>query len=306
MDIKDSFWIKNVGSNVANEFSRSKYLVNISRQKYGNVLSNFEIKIPVNAYGIKLKDELGYIHSNRVQQHESHTSVYIKLRYPLAGGWETKFFLEYSVPFQYQFTNGIYTTDMEFGCFFVDFSVEKASLKVLLPEGSHEISHNLPFNVRESRSHERGFLEFTGKSTINFILYNAVQEHMFQFQLAFKYPFWKQYQKLILSASLLVSILFIFRSRRLRAATEKDLRSTIDTLIALRREIESDLIKYRRTSGISISKKEGLIKELSSKALETDQKIQAILPKIDKSLRDDLIKELQTNPEKSNKLESRE
>lgn len=117
----------------------------------------------------------------------------LRPRFPLFGGWKTHYTIGYNVPsFEYLFHSGDqFVLKMRvIDHVFDDMVIEKATVKIILPEGSNNIKLIPPYSVsRSSDQVHYTYLDTVGRPVIVFSKENLVENHIADFNL--KYTFSK-------------------------------------------------------------------------------------------------------------------
>lgn len=116
-----------------------------------------------------------------LSQHDS-VEVEIRPRFPLFGGWKTKYYLGYNVPaYQYLYNKGDkYILQMRvIDHVFDDFVVDKLTLKIVLPEGATDINVKTPYGInRHQEENHKTYLDTTGRPVVVLTKDNLVEGHI--------------------------------------------------------------------------------------------------------------------------------
>ena len=76
----------------------------------------------------------------------------LKSRFPLIGGWKTKYTTRYNVPiYEYLYNSGDkFILDMRLiDQIFDDMIIDEIVVKIILPEESHKLNSHLPYDVKQ-------------------------------------------------------------------------------------------------------------------------------------------------------------
>lgn len=158
--VTEEYDIQHGGAKYVGRWSRATFL----KQEHarGGPISRFSAMLPDTAHSLIFKDRIGNIYNWDTIHNSREEKTYVKLipRYPLYGGWETKFKFGYSIPLK-QLVSSISSNKYE-----VKLSVlpsisglvsDEVVLKILLPEGAHspEIQANFDsaFSIKKEKSY---------------------------------------------------------------------------------------------------------------------------------------------------------
>jgi oligosaccharyltransferase complex subunit alpha (ribophorin I) len=135
------------------------------------------------------------------------------------GGWKDTFNIGYNLPTKYFLkSNGEqFLLNITFGFPFKEIIAEEMTVKIVLPEGSSNISHFLPFDVDKTYFETTySFLDFQGKPVLVLEKKNVMDFHRKPFQVAYRAQHNDLvYKPLILSFYVFVSLLVLIISFRL-------------------------------------------------------------------------------------------
>ncbi|KAL8135825.1 hypothetical protein AgCh_010438 [Apium graveolens] len=174
------------GAQSTGEFSRLDFQ---ARGKGSAALRSLVAKLPVRAHSIYYRDAIGNISTSNIYGDMSKTLLEIEPRYPMFGGWRTSFTIGYGLPLQdYLFhSDGKRLLNFTFGCPMDDVVVEKLLVKIVLPEGSTDISASVPFPVQQSAETKFSHLDMVGRPVVVLEKRNVVPEHNLPFQVHYKF-----------------------------------------------------------------------------------------------------------------------
>lgn len=115
----------------------------------------------------------------------------LRPRFPLYGGWRTHYTLGYNVPsFEYLFTNGDqYLLGMRvIDHVFDDMVIDRATIKIILPEGAKNIKLIPPYSVtRLPDQIHYTYLDTVGRPVIVFTKENLVENHIHDFNVKYNF-----------------------------------------------------------------------------------------------------------------------
>ena len=188
--IEESVKIKHSGAKLQGSFSRFDYMY---LRSYDNIPSvkSYKTVLPAGAKDVYYRDEIGNISTSHMLELMDSVELEIRPRYPLFGGWETHYVLGYNLPsFQYLFHRASeFALKMRFvDHVFDDMSIDKMTLKIVLPEGASDINVRMPYSYsREEDSLHFTFLDFTGRPVVTLSKSNLVEDHIQEFELRYRF-----------------------------------------------------------------------------------------------------------------------
>lgn len=176
------------GARSKGEFSRLDYQ---SRRYVGgaSAVRSLVAKLPPRAHSVYYRDEIGNISTSNLWSDSKMTELEIEPRYPMFGGWRTAFTIGYGLPLQdflFQ-AEGRRYLDFSFGCPMNEVVIDTLIVKVVLPEGSTDISVSVPFPVKQWQETKFSHLDVIGRPVIVLEKTNAVPEHNQHFQVYYKF-----------------------------------------------------------------------------------------------------------------------
>jgi len=176
--VEESYQMAHEGAELKGHFSRYDY----QRSPAHAAIKSFKTVLPAAARDVYYRDEIGNIStSNMLSQHDS-VEVEIRPRFPLFGGWKTKYYLGYNVPaYQYLYNKGDkYILKMRvIDHVFDDFVVDKLTLKIVLPEGASGIDVKTPYGIkRHTEENHKTYLDTTGRPVVVLTKDNLVEGHI--------------------------------------------------------------------------------------------------------------------------------
>jgi oligosaccharyltransferase complex subunit alpha (ribophorin I) len=181
--VTESYKLANKGARLKGSFSRFEYQ---ARPGASGVSSfrHLHAKLPVNARSVYYRDEIGNISTSHLRSDFRRTELELEPRYPLFGGWKVAFTLGYSVPLQdlvFKAPDGSRYLNISFGSLFNNIVVDKLILKVVLLEGSRDMSVSVPFSVGQGREKKYSNLDTVGRTVVVMVKENSVLEYQFKF-----------------------------------------------------------------------------------------------------------------------------
>jgi oligosaccharyltransferase complex subunit alpha (ribophorin I) len=176
--VEETYHMTHEGAQLKGHFSRYDY----QRSPAHAAIKSFKTVLPAAARDVYYRDEIGNIStSNMLVQHDS-VEVELRPRFPLFGGWQTRYYLGYNVPaYQYLFNKGDkYVLKMRvIDHVFDEFVVDKLNVKIVLPEGCTNIKVNMPFKLTEERKEiHKTYLDTVGRPVVVLTKKNLIEGHI--------------------------------------------------------------------------------------------------------------------------------
>ncbi|KAL6178789.1 hypothetical protein ACLB2K_050307 [Fragaria x ananassa] len=301
------------GAQSKGEFSRLDY------QARPHVRGQYAVrrliaKLPPRAHSVYYRDEIGNVSTSNLWSDSKKTELEIEPRYPLIGGWKTAFTIGYGLPlrdFLFQ-SDGKRFIDINFGCPMNDVIINTLIVKVVLPEGSRDISVSAPFPLKESKETKFSHLDIAGRPVVVLEKTNVVPEHNQKFQVYYKF---NSLAMLMEPLMLISGFLFLFvagivymhvdlsisksSASYLAKLQWDEVRATIQQIqhiinrgLVILDKLEASLRDLSRTGDIQACKAarkaaDGSLKELSKEIkpllafLQSSQQASHILPKVE-------------------------
>ncbi|KAK4484002.1 hypothetical protein RD792_011215, partial [Penstemon davidsonii] len=188
VQITENYDLVHAGAEIKGEFSRLDYQTR-PHVRGASAFRNLLAKLPPRAHSIYYRDEIGNISTSNVYSDSAKTLLEIEPRYPMFGGWRTAFTIGYGLPlrdFLFQ-SEGKRFLNISFGCPMSDVVVENLTVKIVLPEGSNDISVSVPFPVKQSQETKFSHLDMVGRPVIVLEKINSVPEHNQYFQVYYRF-----------------------------------------------------------------------------------------------------------------------
>ncbi|KAL3830539.1 hypothetical protein ACJIZ3_019341 [Penstemon smallii] len=188
VQITENYDLVHAGAEIKGEFSRLDYQTR-PHVRGASAFRNLLAKLPARAHSIYYRDEIGNISTSNVYSDSAKTLLEIEPRYPMFGGWRTAFTIGYGLPLQdflFQ-SEGKRFLNISFGCPMSDVVVENLTVKIVLPEGSNDISVSVPFPVKQSQETKFSHLDMVGRPVTVLEKINAVPEHNQYFQVYYRF-----------------------------------------------------------------------------------------------------------------------
>lgn len=190
-------------------------------------IQSFDTILPAAASDIYYRDEIGNISTSHTRIKKDSVELNLRPRFPLFGGWKTKYTVGYNVPsYEYLFHTGdLYTLEMRLlDHIFDDMVIDELIVKIILPEGSKNIELSLPYpTTRLPDSLHYTYLDTTGRPVISVTKKNLVENHIQNFKLKYTFPRILMLQEpLLVAAALYLLFLLVITYVRLDFSIDKD------------------------------------------------------------------------------------
>ena len=229
--VSDWYTLVNRGAEIKGEFSRFDYSSR-GRNVAVNALKDLEAILPRSAWGLYYRDHVGNVSTSNAKQHSSYVNLHISPRFPIMGGWKDTFNIGYNLPTKFflKSSEEQFALNITFGFPFKEIIAEEMTVKIILPEGSTDIQHILPFDVDKTHFETvHSFLDFKGKPVLVLEKKNVMDFHRKPFQVIYKsQPTDLIYKPLLLSFYVFVSLLILIVSFRLDLSLESEVKQKRD------------------------------------------------------------------------------
>ncbi|XP_031503172.1 dolichyl-diphosphooligosaccharide--protein glycosyltransferase subunit 1B [Nymphaea colorata] len=189
IQVTEHYSLAHAGARHMGVFSRLDYQ---SKPSF-NGISSFRhllARLPPRVHSVYYRDEIGNISSSHLRGDRLKSELEIEPRYPLFGGWKATFIIGYGLPLQdflFESTDGKRYLNFSLGCPLVETTVDKLTVKVVLPEGSTDPYAVTPFAVAQRQEKSYSYLDVVGRTVIVLEKHNVVPEHNVPFQVYYKF-----------------------------------------------------------------------------------------------------------------------
>ncbi|KAH1123694.1 hypothetical protein GLYMA_06G015400v4 [Glycine max] len=188
VQITEHYDIIHAGSQSKGEFSRLDYQTR-PFLRGASAFRRLVAKLPPRAHSVYYRDEIGNISTSSLWGDSKKTELEIEPRYPMFGGWKTAFTIGYGLPLgDFLFgSDGKRFLNISFGAPINELVIDTLFVKVVLPEGSKDISVSVPFPVKQSEETKLSHLDIVGRPVVVLEKNNVVPEHNEHFQVYYKF-----------------------------------------------------------------------------------------------------------------------
>ncbi|XP_005100561.1 dolichyl-diphosphooligosaccharide--protein glycosyltransferase subunit 1 [Aplysia californica] len=269
--VEEHIDMKHTGAKLKGPFSRFDY----QRQQDGYAsVKSFRTILPASARDVYYRDEIGNISTSNMKELDESVDVELRPRFPLFGGWKTRYFLGYNVPsYEYLFFKGDqYALKMRFvDHIYDDMLVDQLQLKIILPEGAKNIELKVPFDVeRKGDEIHYTYLDTLGRPVVVLNKVGLVEQHIQDFELHYTFPKYLLLQEplLLVGAFYLLFLIVIIYVRLDFAITKDEAKESRMRVSSLVDEVQSI---HDRRSALYQSYDDAINKFKSSKDLAAFQ-----------------------------------
>mmetsp|Transcript_14306 Transcript_14306/g.21418 ORF Transcript_14306/g.21418 Transcript_14306/m.21418 type:complete len:431 (+) Transcript_14306:129-1421(+) len=188
--VEETYDLTHAGAKLSGGFSRFDY------QHASSVSPSFRslrTKLPREAHSIYYRDQIGNISSSSIQTLKSSIALDIETRFPMFGGWQTEFYIGYSLPTESILAidaNGRYILRFSFFAGFEGAWAEDMETKIILPEGSFDIRVDSPYPIEQSTSIRYTFLDSElngGRPVLIIKAKNIIEEHNKEIRVSYEF-----------------------------------------------------------------------------------------------------------------------
>ena len=215
---EDIYELKHAGAKLKGGFSRFDFQTRRSSAPTP-AFSSLHAQLPRGAQEIYYRDQIGNISTSDLTFAIDSVGLDIETRFPIFGGWQTQFYIGYSVPSntgvlfvkpdESNDSTSRFKLTFDFFPSFDDVWVEEMEIKVVLPEGCYDIKVDSPFPVDTQETRRFTYLDSQlngGRPVIIMKAYNLVDEHALP--LSVSYSFSKP--RMLVEPLMLVGSVFCF------------------------------------------------------------------------------------------------
>lgn len=188
--IEETISLEHQGALLKGSFSRYDY----QREAQSGLSSvkSFKTILPAAATDAYYRDEIGNISTSHMRILADSVELDLRPRFPLFGGWKTKYTIGYNVP-SYEY---LYNAGDEFllklrivDHIFDDMVVDDLTTKIILPEGSKDVHLRTPYPVQRLPDEKHfTYLDIVGRQVVVLKRNNLVENHIQDFELSYTFP----------------------------------------------------------------------------------------------------------------------
>ncbi|KAI9201419.1 hypothetical protein LWI28_023219 [Acer negundo] len=188
VQITEHYKLVHGGAQSKGEFSRLDFQAR-PNIRGASAFRNLLARLPPRAHSVYYRDEIGNISTSNLRSDSKKTELLIEPRYPMFGGWKTAFTIGYGLPLKdFLFASeGKRFLNITFGSPMNELIIDNLIVKVVLPEGSTDISVSAPFPIEQSQETKVSHLDIAGRPVAVLQKTNVVPELNQYFQVHYKF-----------------------------------------------------------------------------------------------------------------------
>ncbi|CEI95759.1 hypothetical protein RMCBS344292_09937 [Rhizopus microsporus] len=216
--VEEHYSLRNDGASLENNFNRVQYQMTAHIHSQTNVLKELSFKLPPSAQDAYFRDEVGNVSTSHFRVESKHAVLELAPRYPVFGGWNYTWYHGYNADLgsfvHKSKTSGKYILNVKFVENVNDMVIDKAVVRVILPEGASNIKVHSPFSIdAQTIAPHFTYFDSTGRVMVVLEKNNVVREHEQFIQIEYDYSISELLRKpIVVSTALLLlfvtSILF--------------------------------------------------------------------------------------------------
>ncbi|KAJ1690549.1 hypothetical protein LUZ63_014704 [Rhynchospora breviuscula] len=191
VQVTEQYTLIHGGAHLKNGFSRIDYQAKPSMSGASS-FKTLVARLPPRAHSVYYRDEIGNISTSHLWGDSQGTQLEMELRFPMFGGWKITFSIGYSLPlhdFLFESDAGNNVLNITFGSSIEEIVVENQIVRVVLPQGSKDISVKAPFPTKQSQELKHSHLDIVGRPVVVLEKDNVVPEHKKYFKVYIYYKF---------------------------------------------------------------------------------------------------------------------
>ncbi|KAK2660930.1 hypothetical protein Ddye_007463 [Dipteronia dyeriana] len=188
VQITEHYKLVHGGAQSKGEFSRLDFQAR-PNIRGASAFRNLLARLPPRAHSVYYRDEIGNISTSNLRSDSKKTELLIEPRYPMFGGWKTAFTIGYGLPLKdFLFASeGKRFLNITFGSPINELIIDNHIVKVVLPEGSTDITVSAPFPIEQSQETKVSHLDISGRPVAVLQKTNVVPELNQYFQVHYKF-----------------------------------------------------------------------------------------------------------------------
>ncbi|KAI7904226.1 Ribophorin I [Cokeromyces recurvatus] len=209
--VEEHYALRNDGAQLEQSFSRIQYQMSSHIHDQTNVLKGLSFDLPVSARDVYFRDEVGNVSTSHFRVQNDKALLEIQPRYPLFGGWNYTWYHGYNADLaSYVHSDkGKYMLKVNFVENVKNMVIDKATVRVILPEGSSHIKVTTPFDVdSESTTFYFTYFDSTGRTMVVLEKNNVIKDHELPILIEYEYTTSRLLQKPLVT-SFAIFLLFV-------------------------------------------------------------------------------------------------
>ncbi|CAN0277993.1 unnamed protein product [Pylaiella littoralis] len=190
--VEEHYDLVHAGAKLKGGFSRMDYMGKKQVDSSNPSFRRLQANLPAGASDIYYRDNIGNVSTSSLKYNLDGVELSVLSRFPMFGGWKNAWYQGYNLPTEagLRHLGSRYTLEMPFGVPFDSVWVEDLTVKVILPEGAHNVVALPPFeSVSEARTERFTFLDTTGsgRPVVIMKMKNVVKEHNVKMKVTYDF-----------------------------------------------------------------------------------------------------------------------
>lgn len=205
---EETYQLTNKGAKLIGEFSRFNMATNPSSTRGAGL--QFPAIIPKNGYDIYYRDDIGNISSSSVRKRPDSIYLMLEPRYPVFGGWSTKFTLGFRFPLDgivFKQQGSQYLMGLTVLPVIKEVVYDEVEVRVILPEGARNPQVELALPYERHDELQYSYLDVLGRPVVVLKLHNLTPEGNSPIRIAYSYNSMYLAQKPLVFIAVLMAIL---------------------------------------------------------------------------------------------------
>ncbi len=185
--VEERYYLRHTGARLRGSFSRHDY-----QQRHFASKASFRTItaiLPKYTTAVYYRDQIGNISTSHLRHAYDHQVLEVDPRFPMFGGWGADFQIAYGLPALRVISvdkshPNVHVLNVTFSTSFAHSVVDKAMVRVVLPEGSSDIKYVMPFAIDEDGFDKRfTYLDTVGRPVLVLKSKNLNRLHNQYFQV---------------------------------------------------------------------------------------------------------------------------
>jgi len=228
--VTEEYQIENIGPKLIGEFGRIDY--DEGRTGGKNALKSIQARLPLRAWGLWYRDEIGNVSSSNARREMNDVSLLLTPRFPILGGWKSNYDIGYNLPTKFHVTTnnkGNYMVNLTFGMPYKNMLARNYTVKIILPESADNIKVNLPIEVPYHISYDKeyGCLDLFGRKSVIINLNNMYDVYNTNIFITYDYQWTMLFVKpliLIIYFLILFAIMIIYSRTNISLSRKEEIK----------------------------------------------------------------------------------
>lgn len=205
--VEEHYEMSHSGAKLKSQFSR----LDFQRNPIGapTAIKSFRTVLPASSKDVYYRDDIGNISTSNLRESDDANELEIRPRFPLFGGWHTKYYIGYNVPSYEMLSQSSTSYKLDFP--FVDHSydnlvIDEVEVKVILPEGASGFDVVYPsYEIKRQADQKfKTYLDTFGRPVLIFTASNLEENHIQNVEIYYTFN-----SIMLLQEPMLVTIAFM-------------------------------------------------------------------------------------------------